>query len=221
MSNVSSTHSVTPFIAGSSAALTGQRLAKVGYKSSAKNPARFKSVCASLPTLPDQLITENISRLVPYVRSFLETAQDGILRSLYESSDGTLTEVHDSDLGLDQIIGYLEAENSGGRLTKDYLEAWFDATMKEPLVILFAPKLGFDPEFLNDSQLETLGRHVAQYKALVSSLSGGKTLLNEKQILSVDKAFEFCEVDDDTSRKLVARLEGMKKKDKIEDLLEL
>ena len=66
MSNVSTVHDVVPFVAGKTAALTGQRLAKVGYKSTAKNPARYASIAVSVPYINPDDITENLQALLPY-----------------------------------------------------------------------------------------------------------------------------------------------------------
>lgn len=86
--SITNRHSVVPFTAGESKPMTGQRLAKVGYKSTKKNPARFKSVCVSVPEIPENNIRSELDRLIPHVRTMLENAQDGIIRSLYESREG-------------------------------------------------------------------------------------------------------------------------------------
>lgn len=226
MSNFSTAHNVVPFVAGKSEALTGQRLAKVGYKSTTKNPAKFPSVCASVPMIPAELIQENMARLIPAVRTMLENAQDGILRSLYESSDGTLSQVTDGDLSVEACINFLEAESQGSRLTKEYLAAWFDSQVKENLYVVFAEKLGFidptdeAPEVTEDQDAVIL-RHLNGYRDLFGSLAGGKTVLQEKQIEGLNKALDLAAVEDETAGKLRARLAAMKQKPKLEELLEL
>ncbi len=100
MSNVSNVHDVIPFVAGKSAALSDQRLAKVGYKSSAKNPAKFPSVAVSVPFLSDDSLRENMDSLLPYIKGMMEKTQDDVIRSLYESKDGTLKIVQDHEISV-------------------------------------------------------------------------------------------------------------------------
>lgn len=219
MSHFTGAHLINSFVAGKSEPLSGQRLAKIGYKSSKKQEAKFKSVCVSVPFVSEEMITGNINRLIPYVREMIGSAQDGIIRSLYESSGGLRSSVSDEEISIDSVIGYLEAESTGGRLTKEFLESWFDENMRENLTVVIADKLGF--EELNDMQMETIGKHLAGYKGLISSLSGGKTFLQDNQCKGLIKALEVSSVEDDTSKKLVARINGMLNKPKIEELLEL
>ena len=223
MSVISNRHTVNPFVAGKSAALSGQRLAKVGYKTTAKNPAKYPSICVSVP----QIDTANDPFLKfrqdgafdSIIRVALENAQDGIVRSLYESSGGTLTAVSDDDIGIIQCLAFLDAEANGGRLTKEFLNAWFDNTMAENLTVVIADKLGF--EELNEDQMVVVEKHLKGYRDLYASLSGGKTVLEEKTVRGLIKALELSAVEDDTAQKLKNRLNGMLKKEKIEDLLEL
>jgi len=219
MSLVSNRHNVNLFVSGQSNPLTGQRLAKVGYKSTKANPAKYPSVCASVPLLNQGEILENINGLLPYIREMCEAAQDGIVRSLYESSGGTLTSVSDEEIGIGAIIGYLESQANGGRLTKDLIEGWFDREMKDNLTVLFAEKLGYD--LSTPEQEETIGKHLAGYKGLFSSLAGGKTVLNVGQINNLTKALDICAPDDEMSGKLGNRLKQMSQTPKIEELLGL
>jgi hypothetical protein len=219
MSNFSTAHTVTRFDSKKSQALSGQRLAKVGYKTTAKTPAKFPSVCASVPFLGNDAISENIPALMGHIRGMLENAQDGVLRSLYESSGGTLTHVTDSDLSIAACIGFLDAESQGSRLTKEFIESWFSDSVQEYLVAIIAEKLGYDGE-LSVEQDATIARHVNGYKGLYSSLAGGKTMLQDNQINSLRKVLELID-SDDTSVKLLARLNAMQNKPKMEELLEL
>lgn len=216
--SITNRHKLNPFVAGSSSPLADQRLAKIGYKSTSKNPAKYPSVCVSVPMITE-LDESQIDRLLPHIVEMLCNAQDGIIRSLYESRDGTLSEVSDDDISVDSCISYLEAESTGGRLTREYLESWFDQMMKENLTVVIATKLGM--EELNEDQMRTINQHLAGYKGLISSLAGGKTLLQEHQIKGIQKALEVSSVDDETGKKLSVRLTAMLNRPKIEELLEL
>ena len=141
MSNVSTVHDVVPFVAGKTAALTGQRLAKVGYKSTAKNPARYASIAVSVPYINPDDITENLQALLPYIGSMLEKTQDDVIRNLYESRDGSLKLVQDHEISVQACIAYLESEAAGDRIKKEHIEAWFDRVCADNVFTLIAEKL--------------------------------------------------------------------------------
>ena len=218
MSIISTRHNINPFVSGKSEALTGQRLSRIGYKSTKNNPAKYPSVCVSVPHINPADITANINSLMPYIGNMLETAQDGIIRSLFESSHGTKQSISDEDISILACIGYLESESNGGRLTKEYLELWFDSNIAENLSVVIADKLGFDMS--TEAQMETITKHLNGYKGLIASLSGGKTILQPNQISACKRALEIASIDDDTSAKLTARLNNMVPK-KMEELLEV
>lgn len=225
MSNFSQAHTINGFDSKSSKAFSGQRLAKVGYKSTKDKttgktvPPKFPSVCASIPYIENALIEENASRLVPYIKGMLENAQDGIIRSLYESSDGTLSQVLDSDISIDAIIGFLEAESQGSRLTKEFLEAWYDSNMSETVMALAIEKLKYSGELTPEQELK-IAQVSKGYKDIVSSLAGGKTLLQPPVIKQLKNVMELIELDD-TGTKLQNKLIAMENKPTIESVLEL
>jgi hypothetical protein len=219
MSNVATIHDVVPFIAGKTEPLTGQRLAKIGYKSRGKNAAKFASVAVSVPFVSHDDLNANVSRLLPYIQTMCETAQDGIIRGLYESADGMLKTVTDGDISIDAVIGFMEAESQGSRLTKERIESWFDSALVDPLTVIIADKLGFDEP--NDAQMATIGKHVRIYRDVLAMLAGGKTFLDPKQIAGCEKALALLDDDsDDIAQKLRNRLQAMKAKP-IEELLDL
>ena len=219
MSHFPSTHLVTAFDSAKSQALSGQRLAKIRYKTTAKQAAKFPSVCVSVPPLADSEIMDNLPALKTHIRAMLEAAQDGVIRSLYEAAGGNLTSVQDSDISVIACIGYLNAEAEGGRLTKETIEAWFDSSLAEYVTALIAEKLGYDGA-LTVEQEATIGKHVKGYKDMYSALAGGKTMYQPNQIASLRKVLGLVDTDE-LATKLDARLAGMLSKPKMEDLLEL
>lgn len=234
MSNVSTAHTVTLFDSTRSQALTGQRLLKVTYKGKAAKggkpaiPAKFPSVCASVPMIAASDITSVIEQLVPHIRTMLETVQDSIVRSVYESAGGHLSLVTDQDICVGSCVKFLAAESTGGRLTKEFLVSWFSEVVQESVELLVAEKLGYvsssatdgDTVELTEEQTITINKHINAYRDLVSSLAGGKIMLQDKQIISLKNVLSICE-EDDTNKKLVARLDSMLVREKLEDLLEL
>ena len=219
MSHFPSTHLVTAFDSAKSQALTGQRLAKIRYKTTAKQAAKFPSVCVSVPPLADAEIMENLPALKVHIRAMLEAAQDGVIRSLYEVSEGRLSSVQDQDISVVACIGYLNAESEGGRLTKETIDAWFDASLGEYVTALIVEKLGYG-EDLTPEQEHTVSRHVKGYKDMYSALAGGKTIYQPNQIASLRRVLGLVD-SSEVGEKLDARLVGMLSKPKMEDLLEL
>ena len=216
---ISNRHSIVPFVAGKTAPLTQQRLAKVGYKTTAKNPAKFASVAVSVPFIQPDDITNNLQALLPHIGTMLENAQDGVIRSLYEASEGSLKEVSDSDISVESCIAWLNAEAAGDRLTKEAIQSWFDTCMQESLYVLIAEKLGFtsDP---TENQDREIRKHCKIYKDVFSMLAGGKTVLQDAQIRGCKTALSLIDSDPIAS-KLSARIANMERKPVIADMLEL
>ena len=221
MSHFPSTHLLTEFVSGKSTALTGQRLSKIKFKSTEKSPRKYPNVCVSVPFIQAEAITQNMPGLIDHVRAMLESAQDGIVRSLYESSDGTLTQVSDSELSIASCINFLEAEAQGSRLTKEIISGWFDSSVRDYLYIIIGEKLKYSMDSeLTPEQDATITKHLNGYRGLYESLAGGKTILQPSQITSLRKVLELVDTDEIGS-KLGARLSQMENKPKIEELLEL
>ena len=182
MAIIGTRHSLVLFTAGESKPQSGQRLAKIGYKQTEamtkKGEVAPLSVCASVPQVSVDDVRANIDRLLPYIGTMIENAQDGIIRSLYESAGHTLIAVDDADISVSACIGYLAAEAAGDRLKKDVIEQWFDSEVKENLTVFLAEKLGFSE--LTPENCKVVDKHVATYRGLISSLAGGKTILETK-----------------------------------------
>jgi len=225
MSQVSNRHTIMPFIAGESKPLNDQRLAKVGYKQTKKmldaGEKAPDSICVSLPKIEAAAIETHWEALIPHVRALLETAQDGIIRGMYEAKKfdwNVFTSVSDSELDVQACVAFLEAESSGSRFSKEYLETWFDKNLRDNLFVVIAEKLGFtDP---NTDQEAVIMQHLTGYRGLIAGLSGKNVSLPDPQIAGIRRALEVCSVDDDTSEKLVKKLDDMAQK-KMEQLLAL
>lgn len=216
MSNVSTRHAVTPFVSGESKPLSGQRLARVGYKKTKENPNPLQSVCASIPfvAVPSP---EQITRLMPHIGNMLEAAQDGIFRSMYESSHGALRDITDDDISIDACISYLDAAAAGDRLSADAIKAWFAQNVADNLIVMIAEKLGYDE--LTEDNLATVQKHVRIYEDVACMLAG-KSILAEKQRKSLRVALSLSPSQDAMHDRLIAKLDAMEKK-KEADFLEL
>lgn len=222
MSNISSVHDIVPFVAGKTEALTGQRLAKIGYKTTTKNPAKFKSVAVSVPHIDPDDILNNVRALLPYIGSLLEETQDKVIRALYESKDGNLKTVQDHEISLQACISYLEAEAAGERLKKEHIESWFDRVCADNVFTLVAEKLGYgDSDELTPEQTATVNKHVKTYRDILSMLSGGNVKLTPVQIKSCKTVIDISEDDSGIGQKLMSRLVNMEKPPKVTEFLEL
>jgi hypothetical protein len=224
MSIIGTRHSLSLFTAGESKPASGQRLAKIGYKQTAAMTKAGEtappSVCASVPQVDPAQITANIDRLLPYIGTMIEAAQDGIIRSLYESAGHTLISVDDADISVSACISYLAAEAAGDRLKKDVIEQWFDSEVSENLTVFLAEKLGFTE--LTADNMKVIDRHVGIYRSLIGSLAGGKTILETKQINGCKKAISLSATADRIAQRLTDRLIAMEApKKKIEEFLDI
>jgi hypothetical protein len=217
MSNVSNRHSVVPFVSGESKPLSGQRLARVGYKKTKEQPNPLPSVCASIPFLPVPS-QEQLNALLPHIGNLLESAQDGIFRSLYEASSGNLGTLTDEDIGIDACISYLNAQASGGKLSGDQIKAWFVSTLEDDLIALVATKLKFAE--ITEENLPVIQKHVSAYRDLFASLAGYKGTMQEKQRNGLLVALDLAPSGDPMASRLRDRIKSMEEKSK-EDLLEL
>lgn len=221
MSVVSNVHTVVPFVSGKTVPMNGQRLAKVGYKNTAKNPAKYKNVAVSVPMISTESITENMDNLIPYIRTMLEKTQDNVIRSLYESNNGKLERVQDHEISVSACISFMEAESAGDRLKKEHIEAWFDRAAKENTFTLIAEKLGYSGDNLTAEQIETVDKHVATYRDILSMLAGGRTMLTPVQIRSCRVVIEVSEDESGIGNTLINRLDAMEKPAKIVECIDL
>lgn len=224
MAIIGTRHSMALFTAGESKPADGQRLAKVGYKQTEAMTKRGEvappSICVSLPQVPVDQIRANIDRLLPYIGTMIENAQDGIIRSLYESSGHVLGAVDDADVSVSACISFMAAEAAGDRLKKETVEAWFDSEVRDNLTVFLAEKLGFDE--LTPDNSKVIDKHVSNYRQLIGSLAGGKTILETKQINGCKKAISLSASADRIAQRLTERLIAMAQpKRKIEEFLDI
>lgn len=217
MSNVSNRHTVIPFVAGKSTALSNQRLIRVLYKPSKKVAQKYPSVCVSVPNIEEPLSADTLDKLNPYIIEMIQKAQDGIVKNMYEESKGKLSNISDEDISINAVISFLEEESSGGRLNKEILYSWFDEFLKDNLTVTIAEKLNID-----DIDDEKIIKAVNGYKEMIASLSGGATVYSEKQVKNLLKVLELSSAEDDDAiiGRLNKRLNNMISKD-MSSLIEL
>ena len=216
MSNISNRHNVRPFVSGVSAALSGQRLAKIGYKQTGTMTDKGKiapmSICVSVPQLEEKNVQEHITSLLPHILSYLETVQDGVIRSIYEGRKYQLDSVSDEEIGVAACISYLTASEGASRWSKEYIESWFTRTLSDNLTVVIAEKLGF--EDLNEDQMAVVQKHLNGYKGLFAGLASGKASYQPAQIKGLRRALEVCSLDSESDMvtgKIIGKLDDMEK----------
>jgi hypothetical protein len=204
MSNVSNRHAVTRFVAGASKPLATQRLAKVGYKSSKANPAKYPSICASVPSIDRAAVAIYADSLLPFMVSILENAQDGILKSVYESAGGILSDITDEQISIPACISYLTAEAAGSRLSEDSIKAWFITDCSDNMTVVIADKLGFDLSTLE--QCAAVEKRVNLHRDILCMLAGKNVTLNEQQKIAINNCIKLgADTDSGIGGKIVAR----------------
>lgn len=209
--SISNRHTVSAFVAGTSKAMEGQRLAKVGYKKTKDNPNPLKSVCVSVPKIETPFTTEQIDKLQNHIVAMVEKAQDGIIRGLYEANP-ELRSVGDEEITIDKCIEFLEMEETGGRLTIEKINAWFvDSGLSEKLTEFL--RLNGAKKLQGEALDKAMVQSLAGYKGMIAGLSGGKTHYDAKQREKLQVVLAMTEDGDEMAEKLNARIEAMAKKD--------
>ena len=217
MSNVSDRHNVNVFEAGKSQALTGQRLAKVGYKLTEKMKKDGikevpKSICVSIPKIEQPIREDQLEKLMPHLIQILENAQDGIIRAIYEN-DRNVSSVSDAEISIEACIAFMEEVETGGRLTVEKLGEWFGSFLLSPLSEFLKIQGG---KKLSGTELDkAVSQSIASYKGMITGLSGGKTHYDAKQREKLLVILGMVEDGgEEIGEKLCKRLEAMEKKDK-------
>lgn len=210
--SIGNRHTVSAFIAGTSKAMDGQRLAKVGYKKTKDNPNPLKSVCVSVPKITTPLTDEQVFKLQNHIVAMLEKAQDGIIRTLYEQDPEGLRSVSDDAITIEQCIEFMELEETGGRLTIEKINAWFvDSGLSEKLTEFL--RLNGAKKLQGEALDKAVTQSLAGYKGMIAGLSGGKTHYDAKQREKLQVVLAMTEDGDEMAEKLNARIEAMAKKD--------
>jgi hypothetical protein len=219
MSQFPGQHLVTAFVSGTSKAHPNNRLAKVGYKETKAMVAKGKkapvSVCVSIPFVDSERFTEEevFAGLVPHIQNLLASAQDGLIRSLYESSGFNLTAVTDEEISIERCIAYLNEQETGGRLTIESVKTWFTDEMAA-ILGEYAGKM-LAPKF-KGAELEAKVKQVLNgYQGMFTSLSGGKTYYPASKRQNLLDALALTNDDDEVAGKLAARLQAMEKQDAV------
>ena len=227
MSIVSNIHTLVPFVSGESKPLTGQRLAKVGFKKTKDNPNPLPSVCASVPMIQQEEVMGNIQALLPHIGTMLEGTQDQIIRALYEASQGQRKEVRDEEISVQACIAFLSAEAAGSRISAESIKAWFEngeAKNISAAIICQALKYG-EQEDWTPEQEATILKHVGVYCEVFQMLAGknlSRSSFSDKQWYRLNQILELVQSEnpeDAFGKKLADKMAVIAKAVKTEELI--
>lgn len=186
-----------------SRATTGNRLAKITYRTDRKTGVKPPSKCGELAAISSKDITDNISNLMDSVIRLLESTQDDIIREQIELG---ATTVDISLINMASLSKYLSEKSKGERLTKAVLVDWFDIELEDLLVAAVSDKLGVsgDPTEKQDSLISDT---IAQFKAYITGLASPRAFIQKDSRPAILKALSL--VSDDMSKALTSKVGGM------------
>lgn len=204
-------HSVIKYDPKTSKAFTGQRLAKVTYKtvSDKDNPMygiKRDSQCVSIPMIKVTEIEQNFTVLVPHINEYLMSVQDKIIR---EKIDAGAKHISNEDISIVAMVEWLDSNNESGRLTKETVAKWFAENIEESLAVVLMEKLGVS-DTPTDKESAQILAVVSTFKDKVSSLAGGKTSYEPKMCDSLLKCLELAPAGDALASRFSVRLNKMK-----------
>lgn len=208
MSNISNVHNIKPYVIGVTKAFSNQRLATVTYKTDKETGIKPESVCVSVPLITQDDVIDKIEMFVPHIIAMIERTQDKIIRNAHESK---CVNVSDDELSVTSVLDYLSEENTGGRITKDIANAWFDSVIADPLALALASRLGVSEEPTQE-QSERIELMLNDFKTNITALSAGNTKHSPDICAVLKKAIAFAPQDDVIGTKFNARLDVMMKK---------
>lgn len=179
-------------------------------------PSKWSNSYVRIPVshLSEEVVKANIDELAPYVVSYLRSIEDIMIK---ESHKNGLLSVYCEGLNLAKVLEKLDETDSGSRLNKEKIEAWFVDTLQDALAAKFADKMGLN-ENSSEAELARLEAILEAYKAKFASLASGKTFIKEADCLAMIGVIKNCEAEETSiGSRFLARLEKMGTKE--EDLL--
>lgn len=202
--------------------LSGFRTVKCLYKvaktgKNAGKAAGENSYIRIADAITEIAVTERIAELAPYLVGYLQEQENLLVKSLHRAGMSILSP---KQYGLDMVIAMLEEAGTASRMNKEMIETWFDAELKDNLLVAFAEKMELG-EDITDADIEKLETIVAVYRAKLGSLASPKVFYRAEEVEMLQKALGFVAGDSSMSVRLVARLEKMKESGTTESLISL
>lgn len=212
MSTVSNVHTVTGYISGKTHPLDGQRLAKITYRVDKTTGIKPESKAVSVPITSWNEIEPFLNALKPAIIDLVHDVQDKIVRAKVESG---ATYVHSDDLAMSAVLSYLTEES--GRITGEVIRGWFQDSLRDPLMLAFASKLGIPEDAAPTAeQSNKLEKILKGYEDSFAKMASGAASFNSVQKTNLLKALQLAEENDSLAVRFTERLN---KKSNDDDLL--
>lgn len=198
----------------------GERVVKCLYKTNMKTgkiAGENAYIVVPEKHLDESVVIENAAMLAPYISLYLQSVEDAIIKEHHKNGGQGFS---DSFLSLAKVLEKLDAEGQSSRLNKEKIEHWFDSTLQDSLIAMFADKLGVTAN-PTDAEMDKLAAVCGAYKAKFASLASGKTYYKKEEAQALQIALEKVPGSLDTSigARFHARLEAMKAKPEANELL--
>lgn len=184
------------------------RMAKIRFKENRKTGEKRENKFVELPRITIGDIENNFDTLAPHFISYLESQQDALARTFVESG---VSAIPADDISIGAVIAYLDAMETGGRLTKEAISAWFDANMAGEIGLSLAEKLGItDIDSASPAQIEKMESVISAFRDRISALTSGRTNYPIEVATKLrDTIARFVDSSDTIAGRLISRLEKM------------
>jgi hypothetical protein len=177
MSNISNRHTFIPYISGETKPLAEQVGLRIIFKGRNGKEAEHKSQFVSVPAVSDDEITQNLSALLPMVRTMIQGYREDCARAAFLAGS---KEVTSEQVSLIAAISHAEEVSKGSRLTGDDVKAWFAENLEDSLTVEFAKRLGLS-DSPSEAQMKKLEQSLNLFREGFASLASGKTKFEPKK----------------------------------------
>jgi hypothetical protein len=164
------------------------RLAKITFKTDKQTGIKADSKAVELPIISANEISNNAMALIPAITNMLASVQDSIIRENIENGKKFISI---TDISIPNLIAYLASESKGERLSKEYLNNWFDSELLEPLTIAISEKIALSG-IATDKQLDVINDTVNAYKVNIAKLASPNTNFDDSIKAMLIKALNFA-----------------------------
>lgn len=150
--------------------IAGTRTALFLYRAASKGgTAKRDNSYVRIPQhLTSQVLADSFDKLVPYVRTYLEGIEDGMLKAQFE---GGTVKFYTEHMDLDKILAKLERDGMGA-LSKDKIGKWFADNVAQKLSDLYCAKIGITGgESDSPEQLAKVAQVVGSQRKMFESLA--------------------------------------------------
>lgn len=168
------------------------RLARIIRKASAKDSNGMESQGCHVPTYSWNADHMSNDIIRAYMEQCIMDVQDKCIRKV---TDGGRNIITDSDISMDALAIFLEETDENiGRISKDRIAAWFDASLADTLMLAFAERLGVSDNATPD-QVRKLEQVCRGYKDVFAGLAAKAPSVEPKVGASLLKAVDMIPAD--------------------------